>query len=108
MNAKQEFIDFVGNTKVLCAYVQHGYSVWRDEEGDEDIIINLPCNYTEEQYEEFLNQLNFNYDNGYGGQNLFGKIWFENDTWADRGEYDGSEWWQRHERPEIPQSLKNQ
>jgi hypothetical protein len=105
MNAKQEFIDFVGNTKVLCAYVTYGWGIWDEEE---DRTVNLPCNYTKEQYEEFLNQLDFNYDSGFGGQYLFGKIWFENGTWADRGEYDGSEWWQHHERPEIPQSLKNQ
>lgn len=42
------------------------------------------------------------YDRGYGGQELFGTLWFSDGTWADRGEYDGSEWWEHRKRPAIP------
>jgi deoxyribonuclease-4 len=50
--------------------------------------------------DEVLPQLNFYYDDGYGGQELFGYVWYEDGTWSDRGEYDGSEWWQHQTRPD--------
>jgi len=46
------------------------------------------------------------YDRGHGLQEIFGTVWFEDSTWATRGEYDGSEWWEVHEIPEIPDHLK--
>ena len=49
--------------------------------------------------EDVLPLLDFNYDDGYGGQELFGYIWYADGTWSDRGEYDGSEWWQHQTRP---------
>jgi hypothetical protein len=50
--------------------------------------------------DEVLPLLNFEYDSGYGGQELFGYIWYTDGTWSDRGEYDGSGWWQHQQRPE--------
>ena len=49
--------------------------------------------------------LDFTYDDGFGGQQLDGQIWFKDGTWADRGEYDGSEWWQYHKCPQVPTFL---
>lgn len=40
-----------------------------------------------------LESLDFEYDNGYGTQNLFGVVLFSDNTWLDRYEYDGSEGW---------------
>lgn len=42
------------------------------------------------------------YDNGYGGQMLFGTIWLADGTRIERGEYDGSEWWEHVVKPSIP------
>ena len=53
-----------------------------------------------------LDLLDFEYDNGYGTQEVFGVVWFADGTWAERGEYDGSEWWEHHTIPEIPEHLK--
>ena len=44
-------------------------------------------------WEEVLPKLDFDYDNGYGGQELFGFIWYADGTWSSRGEYNGAEWW---------------
>jgi len=112
-NARIEFINFVERTgsKVLCASIYQEYndheSIYQDDEDYDapDNRYNLICNYTNEEYEKFLESLDFMYDSGYGGQNLFGTIWFEDCTWADRGEYDGSEWWQLHIMPTIPEIL---
>lgn len=69
--------------------------------------ILLKEGYTPAEYEEFLKKLNFEYDNGYGGQELFGTIWLsEDNTWYERGEYDGSEWWEYNECPVVPDELK--
>jgi len=42
-----------------------------------------------------------NYDNGYGTPKIGNiEIVFNNGTWLDRGEYDGSEWWDVLSTPE--------
>lgn len=46
--------------------------------------------------------LNVKYDNGYGGQELFGTIWYADGTWSSREEYDGSEWWRHNKCPKLP------
>lgn len=55
---------------------------------------------TEQQELEFLEALDsMDYDNGYGSQHLFGTIVFKDGTWLERGEYDGSEWWEHRKLP---------
>ena len=66
---------------------------------------NLPMGHTSEQRREFMENINREYDSGYGGQELYGTIWFKGATWAERGEYDGSEWWEYRQRPELPKEL---
>jgi len=39
------------------------------------------------------------YDDGFGGQELDGTIVFKDGTWLERGEYDGSEWWEYKCKP---------
>jgi len=101
MNAAIEFNSFVtGKPDVICAYVRsiRHYA-------DDPTSISLPLGYTQEQYDKFMLELDFTYDNGFGGQVLDGIIWFKDGTWADRGEYDGSEWWQYHKCPKVPTFL---
>ena len=57
--------------------------------------------YTKSDYDNFLKFLDREYDGGFGGQVLHGIIFCENDTWFDRGEYDGSEWWEIHTYPSL-------
>ena len=105
INAKEEFLNLCKEKTVLCARITFEY--WSNEKGIvETPSINLKCRYTPEDLQEFLNKLDFEYDNGYGLQQLFGTVWFEDGTWATRGEYDGSEWWEIHTRPDIPENLK--
>ena len=109
INAKEEFIDMCKDKTVSCATIVHEY--WT--EGMLSLAsvlkmtkIDLKCNYTPEDFKEFLKYLDFQYDRGHGLQEIFGTVWFEDGTWATRGEYDGSEWWEVHEVPEIPENLK--
>jgi len=54
-----------------------------------------------DNWADFLASLDFIYDAGYGGQELYGTIWYTDGTWSERGEYDGSEWWEYKKCPEI-------
>ena len=103
-NAKKEFLGLIQgvSSKVKCATITHG-NPWYDEDESRKII--LPVGYTPYEWDTFINSLDFEYDDGYGGQELFGTIWFENGTWAERGEYDGSEWWEYKSCPSIPEHL---
>lgn len=104
-NAKQELLDFVQSlvarkqldieiNPIKCAIVNYY-----------DAPTYLKVGYTKEDLEVFLEKINFMYDSGYGSQEVFGKIWFTDDSWATRGEYDGSEWWEHHYLPQIPAEL---
>lgn len=97
MNAKEEFIKHIGSRSVLCAQIQSG--------DDYSVVYNLTTGFDEEDWNKFLSDIDFEYDCGYGGQNLFGTIWYADGTWSDRGEYDGSEWWNYNQCPNIPTEL---
>ncbi len=102
MNARQEFLEHTRNKQVLCAEIGKGI-YWANPE----YLWKLTVNHTQEDLHKFLNFLDFDYDCGFGGQNLFGTIWYTDSTWSSRGEYDGSEWWNYNECPEIPESLND-
>ena len=90
MNAKNEFLKHIGNRKVLCATISDA---------------KLGTAWDKEEWFEFLKLIDVEYDNGYGSQNLYGTIWYEDGTWSNRGEYDGSEWWYHNICPKIPDEL---
>ena len=110
-NAQEELLHILERTKsvVKCAYIKcERGSYWDDNDSYvQPAPILLKEGYTPEEYEEFLQKLNFEYDAGYGGQELHGMIWLkEENTWMERGEYDGSEWWEYRKCPKIPEELK--
>jgi hypothetical protein len=94
LNAKAEFSAHTCGKAVLCAAISRGY-------GEDEILAVLKVGYTVSDLSAFLESLDWDYDAGYGGQEVFGTIWFTDGTWSDRGEYDGSEWWEHHSRPDI-------
>jgi hypothetical protein len=107
-NAKEELLSTLERAKssIKCATLTVGREYW--EEATKNII-NLKEGYSKKEYEEFLNRLDFEYDNGYGGQELYGIVWLmEENTWLERGEYDGSEWWEYNKCPKIPERLKRE
>lgn len=68
----------------------------------------LKVGYSKEEYLKFLDSLDFLYDSRYGGQELYGTIWYEDSSWSERGEYDGSEWWTYKTIPTIPNKLQGE
>lgn len=101
-NAKKELEQLLNRkAKVKCAVITRGYPY----DYEEHLKVELKVNHTEEEFQSFLNSLDFEYYAGFGGQELFGIIWLEDGTWCTRGEYDGSEWWVHNQLPEIPSEL---
>lgn len=108
LNAKEELLGILERSKstIKCATIRIGREWW--EEVDKKDII-LKEGYTSEEYQEFLHRLDFDYDDGYGGQELYGTVWLmKPNTWLSRGEYDGSEWWEYNECPSVPEELKRE
>ena len=91
INAKEELIKHIKDRQVKFVYIHFG----KDFALDEQKIFSGKLG-------EVFPMLNFSYDNGYGWQYLYGTIWYEDGTWSERGEYDGSEWWEHRQCPEIP------
>jgi len=97
MNAKTELlINLEKSPRIKCACIED-HRDWHNP-----VQIILKVGYSEVEYQKFLEELDFGYDSGYGGQELYGTVWLEGGTWLSRGEYDGSEWWEHNFSPEIP------
>ena len=65
-------------------------------------IVILKENWNNDDWLTFLEQLDFDYDDGYGQQEIMGCVWFTDGSWLERGEYDGLEWWEFKQIPAIP------
>jgi hypothetical protein len=101
-NAKTELLEALQNRpKLKCAIIRVGYSYGDKEKPS----YKLKTGYSKTDLETFLNSLDFEYNSGYGGQELYGGLWLKDGTWFDRGEYDGSEWWQYQVCPDIPADI---
>lgn len=71
-----------------------------------DRVAVLKQNWNNDEWLKFLTILNFNYDSGYGSQELFGVVWLIDGAWLERYEYDGAEWWVLKKLPTIPAELE--
>lgn len=102
-NAKEELLGLIEQvgSRIKCATIMNGCMF----DDDNQSFYELKTNHTKEEHDKFIESLNFKYDAGYGGQELFGRIWFKDGSWADRSEYDGSEWWSYKTLPSIPDEL---
>lgn len=102
-NCKDDFLKETKGKTVLCsiivAYPDH-------YDGEQKKEATLPVGYSESEMLNFLEAINYQYDSGYGSQEVYGTIWYTDGTWSERGEYDGSEWWEYKTRPEIPKELQ--
>lgn len=99
INAKDEFLYITNNFIVIGSIISFGG--YYNEEDVESF--QLKPLYSKEDYENFLKFLDREYNSGYGGQELYGIIFCEDNVWMERGEYDGSEWWEIHQYPNLKQ-----
>lgn len=102
MNAKEELIEILKNkARIKCAdYILEGNS--RIISGE------LCCDYSEIEYERFLDKLNFDYINNKTKEyeNLKGVVWLEDGTWLERVTIKKINIWKHETVPEIPEHLK--
>jgi hypothetical protein len=109
MNCKKEFIEHVEYRPVKCAEIVKDGRYSGLQNATDSMTYSyyrLSINYTFKEYEMFLELLDFEYDDGFGGQEIYGHIWYEDGTWSERRDYDGSEWWEYMSVPDIPEELK--
>ena len=99
MNAKEEFLEITEGLEVKCVEIQ----LYNNERISTKTT--LAVNYTQDEYDKFLEDIDKEYDSGYGLQELYGTIWLKNGDWIDRYEYDGSERWELRTAPPIPNYL---
>jgi len=104
MNARKELEEILNKLKekqnvLVCADISYE-ARW---DGKEQITLTHP--HTKEEAEAFFKALDFNYDDGFGSQELFGTVWLTYGVWLSRWEYDGSEGWTVNSCPHIPNHL---
>lgn len=96
INAKKEFLAEVHGKTVRCAYVERGTG------GAIDSAFALDLDYTPDEYALFLESLDFTYNAHFGEQEIFGTIWYTDNTWSTRVAYHASEEWLHKKPPEVP------
>lgn len=99
INAKSELLEELDSKYIRWAEIHY-----RSKDGIRKECY-LKIEYTKDEYIEFLNVLDCEYDNGYGCQQLYGTVCFDDNTWLEREEYDGLEWWDLRAFPKIPEHL---
>jgi hypothetical protein len=99
-NAKIEFLNHISNRGVICASIRRGYD-WDSD----STVFNLTTGWTKEDWDNFLSDLDFDYDSGYGTQNLFGTIWYEDGNYTKFRQNYKNEWYEHHVCPPIPKEL---
>lgn len=101
MTAKKELLKVIKRkARIKCAIILSGPECKKQK------IYILKVNHSDVDLRNFLNNLDFEYDNDYGSQELFGTVWLHDGIWLERGEYDGSEWWAYKKIPKIPKVLE--
>lgn len=111
-NALDELASYLGRLalKGACVQIVAARFEWLTlcgEEEEEDVCVlhhrpnesRAAFSLDLAEMETFLKR---SYDPGFGSQKLDGTVWLSDGTWLTRGEYDGSEWWERHSCPAMP------
>lgn len=109
MSNKEELLYLISlqSSKIKCAEIHY-----IDDNSKKHCILLLQQNYTEEDYNNFINNYNFRYywesvynDNPYGHHEDDSIIWFEDNSWIKHINGDGQEWIEHFKLPEIPKKL---
>jgi hypothetical protein len=96
-NLKREFLGLVSSRpQVVCVTILHATSFDHFGLHDGGVEFNLKQGYTPEEYDEFVNSLDFEYDDSDGG-------WLQ----CVRNDHAEYQEWNYFKYPEIPDSLKS-
>ena len=99
--------DFIHNIKF--AFIKHISYGWKNNRPNDKVTnLFLPSKRTNEDEFKFINELDkIDYDDGYGTQELFGVVVFNDGTWLSRWEYDGSEGWRHNVIPKEEEYIND-
>lgn len=103
MNAKQELLNIITSRNLTILKIDVTFDhIEYDLSSNEYNSIS--------KHITSLDDLDFEYDSGYGIQELFGIVYCkdsdDNPAWLTRGEYDGSEWWVVNTIPRFYNTIK--
>lgn len=101
-NCKDEFLSHIEGKDLLCCRITRDDDFYDLDKSDEFL---LPVGFSDEQYQSFLESLDWRYDFGFGCQEVYGFIWYKDGTWSERLVYDGAENWVHKTCPKIPLEL---
>lgn len=103
MNIKEELLAACGKRKIECAIVR--------VDGDQYLrprqftMYNLKKDHSQEELEEFLNNLDFVPENSHF---VSGVVWLEGNAWLERNDFDYEEcFWRYESRPAYPDEWGN-
>lgn len=101
INAKTELLSELRRveTPVLCANILRVFSVGSAQ-------IRLSVGFTESEWQAFLEELDFDYEDLRGGLELAGVVWFTDGSWLERKTDWRIQYWEYISCPAIPDDLK--
>ena len=98
INAKNEFLNEIKGKDLLCCEI----STFKIKPG----YISLSVGFSEQEFNRFVNSLDFEFDDMTGPNMIDGFIWYKNNTWSERRFLNGREWWNFLICVPIPEYLK--
>lgn len=111
INAKDELLRKLSSNKKLKTNIICADITFHNKRDDSYKRISLKMGFDDLQYEQFLNQLEFDYNDESGSICLSGVVWLNDNDYFERTEYedyDGyyEEYWKYYFIPVIPGDLK--
>ncbi len=64
-------------------------------------VVSLPVGFALEDFNNAMEELNFEYDDNNDDELISGFVWLTNNAWLERADYDGISWWEKRQRPQI-------
>ena len=103
MNAGVELIEAINNAGLIEEDILFIHIRLGDEYSECTEIISSINGLNKDAINRLLC---INYDDGYGGQELFGYVVFKNNSWLERYEYDGAESWHFKQCPTWQEAIE--
>ena len=91
-NARKEFLTLIAETEATVLWAKFFV------EGNE-YCLSEKESCCKEHWGNFLNNLDFEYNSGYGSNETSGAVMFSDGNWAEREEYDGASDWAMRIKP---------
>jgi len=110
-NAKEEIVKHIEGRKVIYVDIEIVSMEFDRDIDDLNDPEQSPLSWVPKtiqgKLEDVLPLLDFQYDNGFGYQEIYGTIWYADGTWSERESYDGNERWIHRVCPALPDNANN-